>query len=356
MTDRKRNLEVHRNRSLGYAFALVTLVTLAASCDATRRDWSRCDPEGRCNTGYRCEKQEGGISFCIGVPDAEMAADAAVSVDASQAIDVPLADSSVGGVEDAVHDSADLSALDTAGVAADVFVPDAPGTCLTDQECTSAEPLCLDFVCAKCAADSDCAGRAGNPACDGSSGRCVACVADKHCAGMTPVCDTANAKCVGCLAAADCTADATKAFCVANQCAGCAAAGATACTGAKPVCATTGSTAGQCVECIDNSGCSKDPANGFCVNNACTGCQNAGQAGQDGGSRPVRERPRYVPRLAPAPEDALHASPARTAQRPRPSRSAIPTSVAAARRIRNVRPFLALVFAAWIPPARAKAT
>jgi hypothetical protein len=221
----------------------------------------------------------------VAIHDAGMAVDMVGAIDAPHAIDVFLADSLAAQQEDAAYDSAELATLDTAGVTVDVFVPDAPGACSTDQECTSAEPLCLNFVCAKCTADSDCAGRAGAPACDATSGRCVACVANKHCAGAAPVCDTTNAKCVGCLAATDCTADPTKAFCVANQCAGCGVAGATACTGSKPVCAAVGAAAGQCVECIDNSGCSKDPTKGFCVNNACTGCQNAGQgAGQDGGS------------------------------------------------------------------------
>jgi len=271
---------------LGSVFVLVTLVTLVVSCDATRRDWSRCDPDGRCAAGFSCEKPEAGVPLCVAIRDAGMAADVVGAVDAPHAIDVSL-DTLAARQEDAADDNADLAILDTAGAAVDVFVPDAPGTCSSDQECTSAEPLCLNFVCAKCAVDSDCAGRAGAPACDATSGRCVACVANKHCAGAAPVCDTANAKCVGCLAATDCTADATKAFCVASQCAGCGAAGATACTGSKPVCAAAGAAAGQCVECIDNSGCSKDPTKGFCVNNACTGCQNAGQgAGQDGGSSP----------------------------------------------------------------------
>lgn len=262
--------------SLGRALILVTLVTVAASCDATRRDWSRCDPDGGCGAATICDKSTG---QCKAIPEAGVAVDSSVLLaDAPEVIDVPAADGGNGTGKD----GANLTGLDVAAVAVDVSAPDAPGTCSTDPECPSAQPLCLNNLCAKCVADSDCAGRAGSPACDGTSGRCVACVASKHCAGTTPVCDTTNARCVGCLAATDCTADAAKAFCVANQCADCQAAGATACAGTKPVCATTGTAVGQCVECVDNSACTKEAAKGFCVKNACAGCQDAGAAACSG--------------------------------------------------------------------------
>lgn len=106
--------------------------------------------------------------------------------------------------------------------------PDAPGTCSTDKDCPAQSPLCLANRCAKCASDTDCAGRAG-PACVISTGLCVACTANSHC-----------------------TSDASKAFCVANACVGCNASGASGCstrTDGKTTCATSGTVAGQCVAC-----------------------------------------------------------------------------------------------------------
>ena len=177
---------------------------------------------------------------------------------------------------DAVDSAEDRAYVDAA---VDQQVPDAPGTCSVDKECGALLPLCLGRVCAKCASDLDCAGRVGTPACDATSGLCVACVTSKHCSGTTPACDTANAKCVGCMAASDCTSDPSKSFCVSKQCAGCQTAGATACAGARPVCATAGTAIGQCVECAGDGQCTGVPGKGFCVSNVCTGCTTPGATG-----------------------------------------------------------------------------
>lgn len=111
--------------------------------------------------------------------------------------------------------------------------PDAPGSCGADKECPAQSPLCLANKCAKCAADSDCVGRTGTPACAASSGLCVACTADSYC-----------------------TADPSKAFCVTNACVGCNAPGASGCstrTDGNTTCATSGTVAGQCVACAPSS-------------------------------------------------------------------------------------------------------
>jgi hypothetical protein len=138
-----------------------------------------------------------------------------------------------------------------------------------------------------------------------ATGQCVACVADAQCttdptkgfcvANTCTGCNTTGA--TGCSTRTDgkivcattgtsrwsvrgvcdgcqCTTDPTKGFCVANACTGCNAAGATGCaarTDGKTTCATTGTAAGQCVECTADSQCTANPSKGFCVANACTG-------------------------------------------------------------------------------------
>lgn len=89
----------------------------------------------------------------------------------------------------------------------DGSTPDAPGTCSTDKDCSSQMPICLGHQCAKCAGDSDCAGRSGAPACATSSGLCVACTANRHCTGAANTCDTATNQCVGCVTRSDCAGE-----------------------------------------------------------------------------------------------------------------------------------------------------
>ena len=141
----------------------------------------------------------------------------------------------------------------------DVPAIDAPGTCSADKDCTSQAPFCLGNLCAKCAGDSDCAGRAG-PACT-ASGLCVACTANKHCTGTAAACDTTTNQCVGCVTRSDCAAVKGKddpGFCDGT----CDSAGA--CKKKQ------GQTCQKVADCADGIPC----ADGYCCDKACGGsCQ-----------------------------------------------------------------------------------
>ncbi len=185
--------------------------------------------------------------------------------------------------------------------------------CAADTDCKDAgKSFCVANVCGGCqtAETTACSTRlASKSVCATSgtaSGTCVECSADADCKDPTksfcvanvcggcqtaaatacstrlaskPVCatsGTASGTCVECSADADCT-DATKSFCVANVCGGCQTAAATACSdrsASKPVCATSGTASGTCVECAADADCG-DAAKSFCVANACGGCQTA---------------------------------------------------------------------------------
>ena len=142
----------------------------------------------------------------------------------------------------------------------DTRVPDAAGTCGVNGDCTDpTKAFCVTSVCVGC-----------------QSAGASACVAP------TPACDLASGMCVGCTADKECTTDPSKGFCVAHTCTGCSTAGATGCsarTDGKTTCATAGTSAGQCVECLADNQCTKDVAKGFCVANACTGCNTSGATG-----------------------------------------------------------------------------
>jgi hypothetical protein len=153
----------------------------------------------------------------------------------------------------------------------DVPAVDASGTCSADKECPSQSPICLGNGCAKCAGDSDCAGRPG-PAC-AASGFCVACTANKHCIGAAATCDTATNQCVGCVNRNDC----------AGACQMCAGGVCTAVKGMDDpgFCAGTCDSAGACkrkqgqtcqtaTDCAGGLLC----VDGYCCNSACSGsCQ-----------------------------------------------------------------------------------
>jgi hypothetical protein len=87
---------------------------------------------------------------------------------------------------------------------------------------------------------------------------------------------TLGGQCVECTADIECKTP-EKGFCVANACAGCQSAAAAACSArsaSKPACAASGTLGGQCVECAADTDC-KTPEKSFCVANACAGCQSA---------------------------------------------------------------------------------
>jgi hypothetical protein len=152
--------------------------------------------------------------------------------------------------------------------APDVPAVDAPGTCSADKDCTSPAPLCLGNRCAKCAGDSDCAGRAG-PAC-AASGLCVACTSNKHCTGPAGTCDPATNQCVGCVSRSDCTSacqTCTSGVCVAVKgkddpgfCDG-------TCDSAGTCKRKQGQTCQKTTDCAGGLPC----ADGYCCDRACTG-------------------------------------------------------------------------------------
>ncbi len=69
-----------------------------------------------------------------------------------------------------------------------------------------------------CTSNTDCT-TAGAPACDLSSGQCVACLVNADCVKpATPVCDTSNRKCVTCLKDGDCASHQNGTRCAGNNC------------------------------------------------------------------------------------------------------------------------------------------
>jgi hypothetical protein len=237
---------------------------LLFACDKVERDWSKCNPPGTlCATGFACVNY-----LCV-------PADAGGS-------DV-VAASTEAGRSEVVGDGREVAASDAVDAAADVPVdapvdapqfdvePDATvdtrpvdglGSCGVDRDCPTSAPMCLNFRCAKCAGNNDCAGRSGAGVCEPSSGKCVACVKSS-----------------------ECTSDTTKPVCVANQCAACSSAASECETknSAAPVCEPT---SGKCVQCVATSDCAGDADGGvdggadggvvagFCdtKTNQCVGC------------------------------------------------------------------------------------
>jgi hypothetical protein len=381
------NLRIH------YVFPLCLLF----ACDKVERDWSKCsEANSDCKSGYTCSRPsyrcvplgDGGADVAIPPSDAaahevagaDMAKpDAAADIPADVALDA-AADVELDGSVDAADAAAD-KAVDTRPV-------DSQGSCGSDIDCPASAPMCLDFRCARCASNNDCADRgdggSGANVCDTTSGLCVACAKSSDCTAdparpvcvanqcaacssatnecrsknsLAPVCDSSSGKCVGCLsndncagsagvsdagtdggtdggvdggvvaglcylttkqcveclAHADCK-DPSRPICgVLHTCVGCGlqlapSDGCPTKNSALPVCmGATGAcvecvsgadchgdagtgvcspTTNKCVECNDNTNCTTDPSRAFCVKNSCTGCQTAG-AGACTGAKPM---------------------------------------------------------------------
>lgn len=261
-------------------------LVLAAGCDATRRDWTYCDQKYHdCLKGFTCDlTQERCVPESDGGTIDTNRTDVPPAVDlGSDAKDAPI------GIDGAVVDSSivDVSIVD-AGPPIDLAkpdsrVPDAAGTCSTDNDCVgiSAGAHCAaNKTCVACTSSSHCSGN--TPFCSAQN-TCVSCAlsgtvdggANAVCSGSTPVCNATGGSCVECVKASDCPS-AGKAFCVQNRCVGCdspgagasgsvdggvrdAGAGGNGCTGtSKPVCVPSNGNhvkAGQCVGCASNSDC-----------------------------------------------------------------------------------------------------
>ena len=311
---------------------------LLLACDKVERDWSKCSDAAQCAPGFAC----GPDWTCVRAPDAgpdvQPADVGGLDVaDGREVASSEVARSEVAGSDVAGRDGPGSDAADAAAdVAVDAPVdapqfdvePDASvdrrtvdglGSCGDDSNCPTSAPMCLNFRCAKCTSNNDCAGSgdsgAGAGACEPTSGRCVACVkssdctadpskpvcaannqcaactANSQCAGRSDggvgpgVCEATSGKCVACVKSSDCTADPTKPVCVANQCTACSAAASECETknSAAPVCETT---SGRCVGCVSNDNCAGEADGGvdggsdggvvagFCnlTTNQCVGC------------------------------------------------------------------------------------
>ena len=308
--------------------ALLLPAILGLSC--LKRDWDVCAPNAPCKPGYTCTADWQCVRSTDAGSDGLVVIDSRESTDAVGAMDRLISavtdgpgDPAVGPDGAGALDSAGQqgvdgrvdgpAALDTAAqldvgggagaggtdapmatggtttgsdarpldVPADVFSPDAPGTCSTDQDCPTQRPLCLGNQCAKCASDNDCVGRTG-PACS-TSGLCVACTANSYCKGPAATCDTSSNQCVGCTRRSDCsgtcqTCSASVCIAVKNQddptvCAGtCDATGA--CKGKQgQACKTS-------ADCVSGLSC----ADGYCCDKACKGTCEACDVGTSVGT------------------------------------------------------------------------
>lgn len=294
---------------------LIAALVLAAGCDATRRDFSVCDSKYKdCQEGFTCNLATG---LCepttdasppgeAGPPDAPPIDGATGEVAVTDAVDAPAIDVTPGEVQPVDVTTPDVPIV-TDSPPLDSRVPDAPGTCSIDLDCAgSARPYCVSNQCVACRTSSHCSNAAGTPFCSAVN-TCVSCAAATGdggiCSGTAPICDPGSGRCVECTRNSECPT-AAKAFCVANQCVGCNTPGASAgggggsdggvrdgggveagaadggvvgpCTGSKPVCATSGTLIGQCVQCVGSADCSGGTP--ICSSaNLCTACTSDSQ-------------------------------------------------------------------------------
>ena len=249
---------------------LLAAATLGIGCTEATPNY--CEKNSDCTGGRVCDMARAVCSLpdgATGPLDGPTSVDTAPiePEDAPYADDVEEAADTLGTYDGSQeHPATDGAAVDDVPVddaaievmGPDTRVPDASGTCGVDGDCLDpTKSFCVAGVCASCQT-------AGPNACGAL------------------ICDESSGRCVECTDAAQCTRDPAKGFCVANTCAGCDAAGGTVCsarTDGRNVCAHSGVTAGQCVECADAGQCTQDPAKSFCVANLCVGCSATGGTG-----------------------------------------------------------------------------
>jgi MYXO-CTERM domain-containing protein len=174
---------------------------------------------------------------------------------------------------------------------------DQTGTCVgcdTNANCAGSSPICnlATNTCRACANNTDCASISGDPVCATTGmrqGQCVVCQADTDCPANRPVCDQATSTCVGCVTSADCSGGTPICNTTTGTCLPCSAdsqCAAVASTGTPlPLCQTTGSRAGECVQCTaqNSSACTTGSATPVCeVTTGLCGCTLASdcEAGQ----------------------------------------------------------------------------
>jgi hypothetical protein len=300
---------------------LPVLLALAGGCDATRRDFTYCNATYHdCNKGYTCNYTTGMCELSDGgTPDALASEAGPVDLPESEAALAPEAPDAPAVVD---VWSVDTASLDTGSIDApqivdvsvpDTRVPDAAGTCAVDNDCfgVASGSYCVNNKCVACKTSSQCNNDAGVPFCSAQN-TCVSCAGiggpdgGGACPATAPVC-AATGSCVECVNNGDCPT-AGKAFCVQNKCQGCNVPGATAsvpaggsadggavdggapdggsasvgpCTGATPVCATTGTIAGQCVGCVTSGDCTGTTP--ICnTANTCVACTSDTQCSDKG--------------------------------------------------------------------------
>jgi hypothetical protein len=276
-----------------FAAALATLATFGMGCDATRRDWGSCfkhdcAPGFMCTADHECLPEfDGGTRDATQVDAPQDLGDAPApvmfdgsSIDRFSTVDgvddVPV---SLGPVDaaaalDSATEAGQAGLVDAGAVdvdAGDATIPDAAGTCASDNDCMGMDaPYCAQGRCVSCTTGEQCSG--GAPICSASH-TCVSCAGvDAGCPAATPACEVNSGRCMECLGDGDCTKDVSKSFCQAGTCGGCAGAEASACAGrnsAKPVCMP----GGLCVECATSDDC-KSAAKPICdtAANACVAC------------------------------------------------------------------------------------
>ena len=246
---------------------------LLFACDKFERDWSKCSElQPDCKRGYTCSPDFRCVPYDAGVdaidsPAADVAnslseagrevaraeaptltVDAAADVQTDAEADVP-----VDASADIPLDAPPIDA--PADTPADARPIDGPGTCGSDIDCPASLPMCLAFQCAKCTANTECAGHS-----DGGT--------------AAGVCDTTSGRCVACVKSSECTAEPTKPVCVGNLCVGCKSAESECRTknSGAPVCDQT---SGKCVACLTND---------HCTGGADGGADGGSDGGADGGA------------------------------------------------------------------------
>jgi len=272
------------------AMALILGGSFTAGCDARRRDpgtcfQEDCDPGFMCTKSNQCVRAMDGGAWDLGQIDVRQGMEGGAApqrIDGSAidlfspvdtSVDVPITLSPIdGGVAlDSATEAATVDAAALDSDPGDSLLPDAAGTCGSNNDCTGKDaPFCVQARCVSCKSSDQCGG--GSPLCSASHA-CVSCaVVDAGCPSATPACEADSGRCLECLGDGDCRRDANKSFCQSGLCVGCGGASATACSArdpGNPVCLP----GGTCTECATSNDC-KSPAKPICdtTANTCVAC------------------------------------------------------------------------------------
>ncbi len=184
------------------------------------------------------------------------------------------ASSSGGGGDGGVRDAAPPPVVCT-----DAGTPPGCVQCVTDSNCPTATPRCLNNACVMCETNSDC-GNGATPSCWPSTHTCHAsCAVDgaAACPAGAPICDTTTGACVGCRTGTDCPTVRPVCDTVNKVCEQCQTD--TNCSGTTPKCDTAANPP-ACVACLTNPDCAGSTAGPVCrqVTHTCApGCVSSSQ-------------------------------------------------------------------------------